>query len=84
MYWTDRSDGTISRAGIDGQTPPQHLGDGLFGHTTNDGPLGIALDPLTETVRGYTLEKAKSEVAHISSAHNGGTSWFQNIKDLTN
>ena len=50
MYWTDRSDGTISRAGIDGQTPPQHLGDGLFGHTTNDGPLGIALDPLTETV----------------------------------
>ena len=50
VYWTDRSDGTISRAGIDGQTPPQHLGDGLFGHTTNDGPLGIALDPLTETV----------------------------------
>ena len=50
MYWTDRTDGTISRAGIDGQTPPQHLGDGLFGHTTNDGPLGIALDPLTETV----------------------------------
>ena len=50
VYWTDRSDSTISRAGIDGQTPSQHLGDGLFGHTTNDGPLGIALDPLTETV----------------------------------
>ena len=81
VYWTDSYGSSLSRChlGDDGSTAPvDQIGAGLFGHRMHDGPLGLAIDPNTNTLMwstkcGDKIRRADLDGANVQTVTTGDT-----------